>query len=111
MIRHRARALACLGAICLGAGGLAACNETHVAANNPKICAPFKPAKPAAEAVADDGAVAFDDCLHRWAYSLAPSRDSAEMVATAAMGACNAQLLKWNGKVLGEAGPGFDGGG
>jgi hypothetical protein len=29
------------------------------------------------------------------------------MVATAAMGACNAQLLKWNGKVLGETGPGF----
>src|SRR5436305_7314198 len=107
MTGHRARALARLGAACLVAGGLAACNDTHTAATNPKICAPFKPARAAAEAVADDGAVAFDDCLHRWAYSLAPSRDSAEMVATAAMGACNAQLLKWNGKVLGDTGGGF----
>ena len=99
MTRYRAAALLCLVAL-----SLAGCNDTHTAAANPKICMPFKPAKAAAEAVADVGAVGFDDCLRRWAYSLAPSRDAAEVVAEATVGACNAQLAKWNGRVLGETG-------
>ncbi len=42
-----------------------------------------------------------DNCARRWAYSLAPSRDRADVVADAVVAACNAQLTGWNRASLG----------
>jgi len=98
-----ARRLTLLG---LGALSLAACDDAHKVAANPKICLSFQKADAAATkapAIAppiEDGSGALDECAKRWAYSLAPSRDSAEMVATAVVGACNAQLTRWNRDAL-----------
>ena len=98
MTLHSATALLCLGVL-----GLSACSDNdHAVASNPKICVDFKAPKaaPAALPGADMGAGQLDDCVRRWAYSLAPSRDAAELVAEAVVGACNAQLARWNGAVL-----------
>ncbi len=96
--------------LCLGVLGLSACNDAdhHGVAANPKICVDFKTAKPAQSALpeADTGAGPLDDCVRRWAYSLAPSRDAAEVVAEAVVGACNAPLSRWNSQVLNVQGPG-----
>lgn len=97
--------------LCLGVLGLSACNDAdhHADAANPRICVDFKTAaKPAASTLpeADMGAAPLDDCVRRWAYSLAPSRDAAEVVAEAVVGACNAQLARWNGQVLSVQGSG-----
>jgi hypothetical protein len=73
-----------------------------VAAANPKICVDFKAAKPAAAPEADAGAGPLDECVRRWAYSLAPARDAAEAVAGAVVGACNGQLARWNSQVLNQ---------
>jgi hypothetical protein len=99
MTRYSVTALACLGLL-----SLTACNDTHVAAANSRICADFKTAKAGGMAVPDDGAAALDDCVRRWAYSLAPSRDDAGAVAQAVVGACNGQLAKWNGQVVNQVG-------
>jgi hypothetical protein len=92
---HPATAMLCLGVL-----GLSACSDnSHAVAGNPKICADFKAAKPATSE-ADAGAAPLDECVRRWAYSLAPSRDAADTVAEAVVGACNGQLARWNGQVL-----------
>ncbi|HEX3888620.1 MAG TPA: hypothetical protein VHW05_14080, partial [Phenylobacterium sp.] len=49
----------------------------------------------------DDGSATVDNCARRWAYSLAPSRDRADVVAEAVVAACNAQLTGWNRASLG----------
>jgi hypothetical protein len=41
-----------------------------------------------------------DECVRRWAYSLAPSRDPAESVAEAATVACSTALTRWNQAAL-----------
>jgi len=95
-------------ALALAALSLGACDNAHrTQAANPKICASFHTANATAGkgAVAtapaiDDGAAAMDECARRWAYSLAPSRDDAEVVAEAVVGACNAQLTRWNRQAL-----------
>jgi len=96
--------------LCLGVLGLSACsdNGNHAMAANSKICVDFKAAKPAPAALpeADMGAGPLDECVRRWAYSLAPSRDAADTVAEAVVGACNGPLTRWNGQVLNAQGSG-----
>ena len=91
----------------LAAVGLAACEPAARTGGNAKICADFKTAKTAPVGAGSDGAAAMDECLKRWAYSLAPSRDDAELVAAAAKSACGAQLSRWNQQIVNQ--PGADG--
>jgi len=75
--------------------GLTACQsgERTVAG----ICKPFP--DPAAAAPAE-GAPALEDCLHRWAYTLAAGPDDAGMVADATVAACTGPLTRWNQQSL-----------
>ncbi len=43
-----------------------------------------------------------EDCVRRWAYSLAPSRDPADAVAGAVAEACSVQLTRWNRQSLNQ---------
>lgn len=81
----------------LAAAGLSACQD----GNRPVagICKPF-PASGAQAAIAD-GPTGVEDCLHRWAYSLAGGRDDAGAVADAVVAACSAPLARWNQQTLG----------
>jgi hypothetical protein len=88
----------------LAALGLAACEQTPRTGGNAKVCADFKTPKAAPVAVGGDGAAAMDECLKRWAYSLAPSRDDAEVVAAAAKSACGGQLSRWNQQIVNQPG-------
>lgn len=90
--------------LCLAALALGACSGPSPAmpANN-KICADFKQPRAATPGLSADAA-AVDDCVRRWAYSLAPSRDAAETVAEAASSACNTQLSRWNQQALTQPG-------
>ena len=83
---------------------LAACNGPARTGGNAKICADFTAAKPAAGAPGANGATAVDDCAKRWAYSLASSRDDAEVVAEAVKTACGAQLSTWNQQTVNQPG-------
>lgn len=84
-------------ALALAALGLSACNQAGDGGRaNGKLCANFKAAAPAAAGVVADAAAPVDDCLRRWAYSLAPSRDDADSVADAAVAACGAVIGRWN---------------
>jgi hypothetical protein len=102
-----------LAAVALAALGLSACDERHEMAANPKVCADFRAAKPAATtAVATappmvagaEGAQPLEECVRRWSYSLASSRDDADTVAEAAVAACNLQLARWNQQTLNQPG-------
>jgi hypothetical protein len=88
----------------LAAVGLAACEPAGKTGGNANICADFKQAKAAPIAAGADGAATMDECLKRWAYSLAPSRDDAEVVAAAAKSACGAQLSRWNQQIVSQSG-------
>jgi hypothetical protein len=65
------------------------------------VCKPF----PAANAQPNpaDGAAVTEDCLHRWAYTLAGGGDDAGTVAEAVTAACTAPLSRWNQQTLGAA--------
>lgn len=104
-----------LAAIVVVTFSLAACDDSgdRMAANG-KICASWK-APPAATAnaaavqngvstSAGDAATPVDECVKHWAYSLASSRDGADVVADAAVAACSAALANWNQSVLGVSG-------
>ena len=107
----------------LGAGaaialtaGLVGCNNApgggdgRLALTGASYCTPFPKAAAASTATtsglaaapvstaADPGA-AFDDCVHRWAYAMAPARDPADIVAHAAVDACGAQMNAWNQQI------------
>jgi predicted outer membrane protein len=101
MMRNPAMAVLAMAAL-----GLAACDQRHDMAGNPKVCFDFKTAKPAAApAVAGaEGAAPVEDCVRKWAYSLAGSRDDAGTVAEAAVAACNLQLVRWNQQSLSQPG-------
>ena len=100
----------CLFTLAAGAAlGLAACNDADGRHGRPNagICTPFpgqaqngqtqNGAMPAPNATpAADAAGAVDDCLHRWAYTLAGSTDSADEVAQATVAACASSLSRWN---------------
>ncbi len=99
MIRKPVVAVAALAVL-----ALAACDDRHDGVANPKICADFKTA-PGVTA-ASDPSTPVEECARRWAYSLAGSRDSAEVVAEAVVAACAPVLSKWNQASLGQAAPG-----
>ena len=101
--------------------GLAACNnggagDGRLALTGAAFCTPFPKAgatpttnnqsgiaaTPTSTATTDPGA-AFDDCIHRWGYAMAPARDPADIVAHAAVDACGAQMNAWNQQVLAQA--------
>lgn len=72
------------------------------------LCTPFEAADakpvagvPAPSAAAADASAPLEDCLHRWAYSLAGSADPADQVAGATVAACAGQLSAWNREALG----------
>jgi len=87
-------------ALALAAMGLSACGDRDEGTANAKICADFKTAGPAQAgapaASPSDAATPVDDCVRRWAYSLAGSRDSADVVAEASVAACAGVLTRWN---------------
>src|SRR5688500_15862674 len=59
---------------------------------------------PKAAVAAADPAAVVDDCLHRWAYTLARSEeDAADVVAQAVVAACAAPLSRWNQQSLTQA--------
>lgn len=93
-------------ALGVAALSLTACNEPGKG-GNAKICADFKVAKPAPGTPGAGGAGPVDECLKRWAYSLASSPDDAEVVAKAARAACGTQIANWNQQILNQ--PGADG--
>ncbi len=93
--------------------GLAGCNARGDAADpggglalaGSKYCNPFKPTAAngntgLATATTNDPAATFDDCVHRWAYTLAPDHDPADVVAHAAVDACGSILAQWNQQTL-----------
>jgi hypothetical protein len=95
----------------LAAVGLAGCNRQTTGGGDitlagGKYCTPF-PSAPAASnaatglapATISDPAIAFDDCIHRWGYVLAPSRDPADVVAQAAVEACSSILSSWSQQI------------
>jgi hypothetical protein len=67
-----------------------------------KYCSPFPSAAAATNSVGlaptqvNDPAASFDDCIHRWGYVLAPSRDPADVVAQASVEACSSILASWS---------------
>jgi hypothetical protein len=97
-------------ALALTALGLAACNNSGTGGGDAVggFCPSFKTATTNAAgplAVTDPNAAAADECVHRWAYALAPSRDAAGLVAEAAVGACSARLGAWNQTAMSQGGP------
>jgi hypothetical protein len=97
----------------IAAAGLAGCNRQAPTTNGDltlsgggKYCTPFPAAAEAtnsasglAPAVVSDPAASFDDCIHRWGYVLAPSRDPADVVAQASVEACSSVLASWSQQV------------
>lgn len=109
---RRAALLCAIGAAALTA---TACERQDGMAANGKICASFKTGAapgsappPGAAPVAADAATPVDDCVKRWAYTLAASRDAAEEVADAAVAACAAPLSTWNQSAVAQT-PGTGG--
>lgn len=94
MNRNSLTAALALAALCLSA-----CNDHEGRRVNAKICADFK-ASPAPNGVpamaATDAASPVDECVRRWAYSLAGGDDSADVIAEATVAACAPALSRWN---------------
>jgi hypothetical protein len=87
--------------------GLSACNNAVGRRTNANICINFKSTTPTGPATAD-AAKPLDDCLRKWAYSLAPSTDVADVVAEAVVAACTGTLSSWNQQGLAQPGSGSD---
>jgi hypothetical protein len=99
MKRHAAAAALTLAALSLGA-----CEQHHEMAANPKVCADFKQTKAAPIAPGAEGAAPVEECVKRWAYSLAGAHDASSVIAQAAMAACGPQLSRWNQQTLSQPG-------
>jgi hypothetical protein len=82
-------------AVALAALSLAACDQRTPV--NSGLCANFRTTggQTGAPAVTDSAAAPADECLRRWAYSLAGSRDEADVVADAVVSACAGPLARW----------------
>jgi len=84
----------------LGALGLSACGNGSGHVVNGGICADFKTTNTAAGAPAatavNDAATPVDECVRRWAYSLAGGTDTADVVADAVVAACGSTVSRWN---------------
>jgi hypothetical protein len=74
---------------------------------NAKVCSPFAPQAAGVDPAIGSDAVALDDCMHRWGYRLAKSKDGADLVAQAVVAACSPVLERWNQSTLAQpqAGP------
>ena len=100
-------------AIAAAALSVAACsNQGRSGPAVAKFCPNFKSASTNSAgplAVTDPTAAAADECVRRWAYSLAPSRDSAGLVAEAALSACAGRLGAWNQTALSQLSGGSNG--
>ncbi len=92
-----------MAALALAAVALTACENGHEAMSNPKICADFSNNAGPGATAASDPSTPVDECARRWAYSLAGSRDGAEIVADAVVAACAPVLSRWNQASLGQA--------
>ena len=79
---------------------LAACQQ-----QGSKPVAGLCKAFPAAAPGASEGAVALEDCLHRWGYAMSGAGDDANTVADAVVAACTAPLSRWNQQALGANAP------
>ena len=96
------------GAAMFVAAGLVGCNNGgeggRLALTGSSYCTPFRTAantnatsgQSGLAAPAGDAATAFDDCVHRWAYAMAPARDPADIVAHAVVDACGEAMNAWN---------------
>jgi hypothetical protein len=91
--------------LALAAMALTACEDHGGTMVNSRICPDFKAPVAGAPAVATDAAAPVDECVRRWAFSLAGSRDEAEVVANAAVAACGAVLTRWNQASLNQPAP------
>jgi hypothetical protein len=100
-----AGALLALGAM------LSGCNQNASAQNggllgDSKYCTPFKAedanATASLSAALSNPGAAFDDCIHRWAYTLAPARDPADVVAQAAVNACGPIAAAWSQQAMSQ---------
>lgn len=93
------------GALLLAAA-LAGCKPQggHLEAASSGFCTPFPTAQSgqAPAATANDPSAALEDCIHGWSYALAPSRDGADLVAQAAVEACESRLSQWNQQALAQ---------
>ena len=90
--------------LCVAMLTLAGCSgQPSAIAANTGICADFKQPKAVIPGISADAA-AVDECVRRWAYSLASSTDDAGRVSEAAASACNAQLARWNQQSLTQPG-------
>lgn len=84
--------------------GLSSCGRPTATAANDKMCVDFKQPRVSSTLASSDGAGAVDECARRWAYSLAPSRDDAGLVANAVVAACGVSLSRWNQQILAQVG-------
>jgi hypothetical protein len=94
---------ALIATLAIAALGLSACdvNERDNGMVNSKICADFKTTNTAQSSAppataANDPAAPVEECLRRWAYSLAGAHDSANIVGEAVVAACGSALTHWN---------------
>ena len=87
--------------VAFAALGLTACGD-HGRMVNAGICADFKVSQAQTAPAVNDAAAPVDDCLRRWAYSLAGSRDQANVVAEAAVAACSLALSRWSQATLSQ---------
>lgn len=120
-----------LGVLALAALSLAACNRNGEigtgggiggsgGGGDKRICTPFatttaNPGAPVPMAAPADPSATLDDCVHRWGYSLAGGRDTADVVARGVVAACSSTLSTWNqGAInqgaMNQGGMGQDGG-
>jgi hypothetical protein len=84
--------------------------DAHLPLTGAKYCTPFAATAAGGNTVtglaqAPDPATAFDDCVHRWAYALAPARDPADVVAQASVDACGTALNAWSQQAVGGEAP------
>jgi hypothetical protein len=104
------------GALIALSAALAGCSdrgasEGRLALTGSAYCTPFRTANntagqgglAAAPVNTADPGTAFDDCVHRWAYAMAPARDPADVVAHAAVDACGAAMNAWNQQLMASA--------
>ncbi len=73
----------------LAAVALAGCEQRQVAVAG--LCPDWKTA-----VAGTDQAAPVDNCVKRWAYTLAGGKDDAATVANAVVAACEASLTRWN---------------
>jgi hypothetical protein len=93
-------------AAALAALSLAACGDGSGHRVNAGICADFKNASttntaPGATTI-NDAATPVDECVRRWAYSLAGASDTADVVADAVVAACGSAVSRWNQATLSQ---------